>query len=435
MTVRYVKSAGSNTSPYDTWAKAATTLATAIAAAGAGDIIYVDSAYSESNATGTTYAPDGVAVISTSDTTNNPPTTINSGASIATTGLAALFINAGYWRGFTFTAGSNSSSSTLTLAGADNLSVRLEDCACVLGTTNSSGSITTGVLSTAASNCLLGTRNCSFKFGATGQKIVVRSPWLEDGSTFAVAGSVPTTLFSGTTFPFAMRFNGSDLSAITGTLFSGSFATWGTAHLTNCKIGSGVTIIGAQTQDGSGEIFLTDCASGDVNYAFGHYDYRGKTEATASKYVTADGATYDLTNRFAVTITGVNATFYQPYRSPWFDSYSAGGSSVTPYFEIARDGSTTAYKDDEVWCEVMAKVTAGNPITSLYTDRRAFLSSNANQAAGAGTGAWTGLGGTAWSGKVDSGGALTPAELGLIRGRVCLGANVAVVVDPQLRGL
>jgi hypothetical protein len=38
----YVSASGSNTSPYDTWAKAATTISTAVAAVSAGDTIYVE---------------------------------------------------------------------------------------------------------------------------------------------------------------------------------------------------------------------------------------------------------------------------------------------------------------------------------------------------------------------------------------------------------
>jgi len=40
MTVRYVASTGSNTSPYDTWAKACTTLKTVTDLMGAGDVTY-----------------------------------------------------------------------------------------------------------------------------------------------------------------------------------------------------------------------------------------------------------------------------------------------------------------------------------------------------------------------------------------------------------
>ena len=66
----------------------------------------------------------------------------------------------------------------------------------------------------------------------------------------------------------------------------------------------------------------------------------------------------------------------------------------------------------------------------------AFLAGTAgtSQAAGAGLGSWTGESGTAWSGKVDSGASVTPAETGYLSGRVCVGAaSITVYVDPVIR--
>ena len=64
----------------------------------------------------------------------------------------------------------------------------------------------------------------------------------------------------------------------------------------------------------------------------------------------------------------------------------------------------------------------------------ALGTSSTAQANGAGLGSWTGENATAWSGKIDSGSAVTPAEVGALRGRICVAATSATVyIDPQIR--
>jgi hypothetical protein len=118
--------------------------------------------------------------------------------------------------------------------------------------------------------------------------------------------------------------------------------------------------------------------------------------------------------------------------------YNTGTSGITPRFEILRDGSATAYTDAQVWGEFSAKVTSGSTQATFYNDRQALAdwaagTTASDQAAGAGLGSWTGESGTAWSGKVDSGSTITPAENGHIRGRVVVGvASSTFYVNPQI---
>ena len=63
-----------------------------------------------------------------------------------------------------------------------------------------------------------------------------------------------------------------------------------------------------------------------------------------------------------------------------------------------------------------------------------IISRTAAQATGMGTGSWTGESGTAWSGKLAPASSITPAEIGELRARVCVGlASATVYVDPQIR--
>jgi len=436
MPALYVKATGSNTSPYDTWAKASTTLATAITAAAAGDIIYVHNGFTDAGANNTsvTFTPaDNVRIISTSDTTNAPPLTYAAGAQFSTTGTGNLIIPSGEWFGFIFNASTGGALSGFTLCTTDNRTPSFEDCSFLITNTNTTSAVLVGP-ATSPFNTTLVTRNCSFQWGHISQGINLRTKWLDVGSNFDVGSVHPTTLFKSLTNLTVGDFVGSSFAAVTGTLFAAGLVPY-VMRLSNCIYNATVNIQASLSDDGQGEVYLFDCHSGDTHYAFAHYSYRGTTVASTSKYVTADGASYDGTNRHSLTITGVNATFGLPYASPWIDAYTASTSAVTPYFETARDGSATKFTDGEVWAEFSAKTTSGSTRATAYNDRRGPLTAAASQATGAGTGAWTGLSGTAASQKCDSGASLTPQELGYVRGRIVIAINDTVYLDPNIRGL
>jgi len=434
MAALYVKASGSNTSPYDTWAKAATSYATAISAAAANDTIYVDNAFAQTFGATTTLTPAaGVQLISTSDTTNQPPTAYAAGAQVLVSGTFTLNINGGVWYGFTITFGSTSSTNILNFCGSDNDVVELYDCTIIAGTTSAGGRVNIGPAASSPSNMHFVTHNCAFQWNHASQGFTVRGLWEDEGSNLAVL-SPQTALFKSSSFQFEFRSNGTDFSGSSGAYFPSSAANY-VAQLTNPKFNGSATIQATGASDGDGEVYVFDGSSDDTHYHFAHYSYRGSAVAASSKYVTASGASYDGTNRHSLTVTGINATPAAPYRSPWIDVYTAGGSSVTPFMEIARDGSATPYKDSEVWGEFVAKTTSSSTRSTLYRDRTAVLGTPADQAVGAGTANWTGLSGTAWSGKVDSGAAITPQEIGYVRGRVVIAVADTVYLDPTIRGL
>lgn len=435
---RYVKSTGSNTAPYDTWATAATDPATAINAAAAGETVYVF-AESYTIAANTTWTLAGsltspVSVICVSDTAE-PPTTLGS-AKYTQNANNDLAINGiGYVYGFSLESTQTTVSPvTLTLAATDGDDVILENGGLLLPSGNTAS--TSGIIIGAASESNSQARliNPTVTLGnAIAQSILAFQPCVIDGGTVSSVASLTSLLkISGRSGSF--RLDGVDLSGVSGTIVNpASQPVGGYFELRNFKHNASATLVGAYTDVAQPDVWLSNYSSGDVHYNYAHYSSRGSTIMETGIYAN-DGQTYDGTNpiTWKITTSGYASTF-MPYVSPWIEKYHAGTSAITPYFEILRDGSTTPYTNKQVWAEFSFQGTSGSTKASFANDEGAILSAASDQNAGVGVAGWTGDTG-AWSGKIDSGAAITPAEIGTLRGRVYVGApSITVYVDPKIR--
>jgi hypothetical protein len=312
----------------------------------------------------------------------------------------------------------------------------LEQCKLTLLVTSTASEIILGPSSLSTSFIKL--KDCTLKFGNAGQRITMRGGMCEiAGGSIDAAGSSPSVLFVGEN-RVRLHATGFDMSHVTGTLVPNEASYFSQYIFEQCKLGSGVTVLAAQTSipnRGSAEVRLYDCAAGDQHYHIGHYDAFGSTVVETSIYAN-DGAQYDGTNRCSWKIaTTANCSYYTPYVSPWFGRYHSAASAITPSIEILRDGSATAYQDDEVWGEFSAKTTTGFTLATLYSDRMTLLGTPADQAAGVGVAGWTGENASAWSGKLAPASSFTPAEIGHLMARVCVGEpSITVYVDPAIRG-
>jgi len=183
-------------------------------------------------------------------------------------------------------------------------------------------------------------------------------------------------------------------------------------------------------------IELFNCSSGDEHWHFGHYDPLGSTVASSTIYAT-DGAKYDGTNGVSLKIeTTGNCSYFTPYVSPWIDKYNAGGVEITPRLECFRDGSTTIYDNTQVWSELSYQGTSGSTKATIVSNRAAPLAS------GVTTGRASTLTHASWETgtsadvafKLDHG-AITPAEIGHLRMRICVGATEVtdLYVDGKIR--
>jgi hypothetical protein len=436
----FVSSIGSNTAPYDTWAKAATSLQTALTAANAnGDEVVLssgtipagDSALSAD--TTYTFAANVTLVSSTiSGTADIAPSVMGTGVWIGSSTTNRGITLAGAFRvrvvGITFrTAGSTADS--LFMANTDGMQVTFEDCYFWHGNSATTSGIMFG--NSDVQTCVIAL-NCVFRFGNAAQSVRVLGKVFIEGGLLSTSGSQPTAgLFTASVVDpaggylevFGFRFGDLAANPVVGDCTTAALK----AVLINCSMGAGFVPLATQTTGNrsGAEVTLIDChnATDDVQGFYGYYNALGSLVRDAGIYLTAGAAaaSWKLT-------TTANAGPSSPFVTPWFSGFNSDiATSITPWIEALRDGSATPYTDAELWGEFMAKNASGQVYATFFTDRLALGGTPASQPAGVGTGSWTGEGGTAVTMKLDSGAAFTPDEAGDISGRVGFAVPSATV--------
>jgi hypothetical protein len=452
MATYYVSHTGNNGAG-DSWANAKTTLAAGLALATAdGDIVLVDHTHTGDNA---------IAV----DTTWTPPSTnLNCSIIAVNTGTGALaemgtsawighssanqavtFNSAAggklYLRGLTLRIAGSSSSDSLSFCTGNNTHVEAESCYLWQGSSNGSAHIFVGNAS-GDNEAYARFVNCTLRFGNASQVFQARCPVEFYGCTISSDGAAQNTLFTQSTvrnMGSSFYAEGCDFSysAASPTVVNAQAgATGANFTFVNCKIPPSATLFnGGGTNKAIGEASFYNCASGDTHYHIAHADAMGST-VVETTIVANDGASFDggTTKTSWKIATTANASFIAPYISPWFDKYHTATSAITPFMEILRDGSATAYDNDEVWGEWSYQGTSGSTMSTIISDRMAPLATPAAQDNGVGLAGWSGESGTAWSGKLQAPSSITPAEIGYLRGRVVVSLPSATVyVDPTIR--
>lgn len=323
----------------------------------AGEILYLENVNYPLTSTTTLTIPGALnnpcSIISTSDTSNAPPTSIATGATLDLSGTISINIvvnGKAFFYGVAFHSGGSTGSGNVSLGQTDASSLLFESCEFKISNTNINSRIHIGNFTTNQRSAVK-TVNCTFITGNNaGQSAPINGRWDSVSDTFSVTTTVPTAYFtSATNTPTIVDMIGANLSAITTTLFSISSSPGADINIYASRLGSGVAIL-ASTTANNVEIYLFDCSSGDNHYEFAHYTYLGNTTISTAIYLdTTDGASYNNANaKHSWMITGINGTYQTPYVSPWIDVYNEATGAVTPRLEILRNGSTTAYNDDQV---------------------------------------------------------------------------------------
>lgn len=382
MAILYVKHTGSNTSTYDTWAKAATTIATAAGADAAGDTIYVADDHAESTAgaisldwAGTQASP--TKIIGGNDAAE-PPTTAADTATITTTGNNAITTAAAgdvfYMRGINFIAGSGA---TGAAAIAHNGAYAVyENCTYYVASTG-----TGNIVASNTSGGFVQHINCGFKFGAAGKVISSASARIEIIGGSVLSGGVNTTnLFGNNNVAGVFSIDGFDMTNANSAINLVNGGSAGTKYtFRNCKLpASWSGAVSASTVNMGCTVEVINCDSGDTNYRYRKAAHTGDMQEETT-LIRTGGASDGTTGYSMKMVTNTNAeypmlTLDSPEIVKWNDTT---GSAVTATIEILFD-SATNLKDDEVWMEVMYLGTSGTPLALFVDDAKADVFATAS---------------------------------------------------------
>jgi len=444
MATFFVSDTGSNTSPYDTWAKAATSLATAVTeATTSGDVIKVDKEHIDTLSANTTYTLADRVNIYVVDKDNADALAEMDGS----TGYIGRSDAASYAITFAGTGTNTIYGRALRVRGAGGGSINLAstepgersyyNCKFLLENTNAAARInltTTTANIDSGCNCT----DCSFVFGSTGQSITYNGNCFLVGGSIGLTGSVPSVVFKiSITSAAFLVLNGVDMSALNGTLVGSAFLG-SIVRIVNSKLHASVSVLESQTRppSSSASVEVYNSASGDEHYLFANYNSLGETIVSTGIYAN-DGAEWNAAAAkysWKITTTS-NANYNLPYASPWIHKHHEGTSAITPSLEGFRDGSTTVIQNDEVWPEFSYQGTTGFPLGVIVNSGRMSPNgSPANQTSSKTYSDWqTGTSADSTF-KLATTSTITPSEIGNLSARVCVGEpETTVYVDPKIR--
>lgn len=436
MTIYYVDSAaGSNTAPYDTWAKAAILLETIAAIDAAGDTIYVAHTHAETSAfspalswAGTIASP--TTIICADKTSGAPPATLATSATITTTGNSSLTpaTNTGqasvYFYGISFIAGSGASgTANINLTSTGGL-VIYESCSFQVATTSATSSVAvTGVVKF---------KSCTVKFANAGQVIGLNNTaaLFVAGGSLLSGGTSPTALLKTNSAGGFARVEAFDLSNASAgiNLVSNAAATGALIGFHNCKLPSSWSGALCSAAPGSGWQFQTNNvdATGTNSRIIMMSAYG--TLTNESTLIRPSGANDGANGLSWKVVTTADAKYQSPFITGEFVIWNdATGSSKTITVEILHDNAT-ALKDNEVWVEAEYLGSSAAPLGTTLNDSSSMLGVGTNQSSSSATWTTTGMSNPNTQ-KLEV--TFTPQTKGFIHVRVHVAkASYTLYVDP-----
>lgn len=431
--------AGSATSPYDTWAKAVNLL-TASTFAAAGDRVFVDKDYAASLASwamawaGTPANPIRIYVV---DRTGDPePPTgddLATGATITQTGNGGAITGSIYVRGLTIIY-SSSSSTTFAIGSAGGDVQLWELCGLSITGTGAATRLAFGA-AVAAQDSLVKLKDCTYRFGAAGQRIGVNNTLVMEGGGFVSSSADPTGLLNLNNASRGSRalLDGVDLSELgTGFDLVTQAAQSSQCAARHCKMPSGWA-----GEAASASIF-TGAASEVSMFQCGNTFDKRMTRKSALQ-----GQLYDDNDFYRVGGAGgalpfswrveTNANIAYPlnvFRSHEI-TYNVGvaGSPITLNIEVMTDGVTL--HDEDIWPDLDFFSTTGGAPGSHIDGRRTPLDSATNWAASSET--WEGEGALGSAVKQTLSVTFTPTETGIAHLFVYVArASTELWIDPEV---
>lgn len=444
----YVKSGAAGAANGTSWTDAYTTLLAAIAAAAAGDSIWVSNNHSEAPSSNTSYTIAGtvgspVYITCVLDTQSAPfaETHRRTTAVIGATGNTVLSFN-GYAEiyGIAITAGTGSGTATINVGNSSSSGIKFNRCTLNIGSSGSGGRLSFSIGPTGSGQFMRSELvDTTMQFAHASQSIVVRNGRINWRSTDSnlyskVAGTTPTTLFiAGTGTPCGAEIvcDGVDLSPITGTLV-GAIPACQRYIFRNCKVNASLTAFAARQTESAGALVESyDCDSGTTKGKHGRHGLYAGDLTTDFAVYRDSGATLDGSTHYSwKLVSTANAKDFTPLRTIELTKRNTTvGSPISPVAEILNDGLdlTTA----EVFVDWYYMGASANVATYVGTTYAGRLDASGAPAITTSTESWTNGLSTPKPQKMSA--TFTPQEAGLIRAVVhLLRASTTLYVDPNM---
>lgn len=387
---------GSATSPYDTWAKAASDIQTALTQAGAGGRCFVKTsatatANKDTAAAARILTSPGTALSLTeiygckNGTTNEPPVTsdlvVRDDADMPifeATGANSDFTPAGvsHCYGIEFLIGENFEANSSAAYWV------FEECEITLGIDDTISGFYVG--GTASANYYVHLVNTNVNFTNSGDDFT-----FETNSAFSwhggvLGGTAPTYLIDDHIEGSGLFF-GVDLSLVSGSLVDATGTLNCDVRFISCEIHASVSLTGGTFGENSSRVVMQNCSSSTAIstsvIALDEATAQGTVSSETTRVRTGgadDGAAGDfswamLPNANAPSFPSI--TLRSPPMAIWLD-----GTETTVTVYIANDSASTDMQDDEVWLDVWASdSTLDTAQYVLNSDRMAVLGTPANQ--------------------------------------------------------
>ena len=393
--VVYCNDDGTNTSPYETLVKAATTFLVAVDQLVAGEDLLIGMDHVETPGSSQTYTFPGTAaapnrVISIDTTTEAYNKADNVQVDLETNDLTMNGFVKFY--GFSIDIGDD------TVFVGNPSEVLFDDCLIEFGGSGSLHQI-------GSDRNIIRHKNTEINFSGggtnTGFSLLSTVFEMRDGK-ISWSGTQPIALFNAMNKRNVISFAGVDLSDITSALIDVSDAANITAEFHHCVINSSVSLTTGVINDAGTRILMSGCddTTGNKLYRLEYVDYYGSIVHDDAIFVTTGGASDGTTPISWKMVTTANAKeFSEPLISPpipiWIDSTGSKTFTVKGIWDSASD-----IQNDEAWLEVEFLEASADTDSAFANDGLAnILATPADQTNNTET--WTGTGGFTNENKID----------------------------------
>ena len=388
---RFRADGGSNTSPYDTWAKGSTAMATLIAAMADSDWIWLANDSVEAISADTTWTFPGTIVSPNrivSVQKDTPPSVALAGFTINVASTKQLLFRGCYYMwGVTINLATTTGLANLGISSPAGGGSVFDTCVVnFVGTGNSAIAFGTG----SSSTIFLKVKNITIKYSSATQVISISDPCLIDGLIIDPASSAaPTKLIAGISSAggFDIIIQNCDLTAgAQGIVIFPATSSYAVkAWFKNSKLPAnwnGTLVAGGAITSKHFEAEMINCDSGETNYRRQKYNYFGFLRDETA--LVATGGAYDGTTRLSWKIaTTANANPVNPFDSGelafWNDTEITQRTATVEIIHSAAALLT----DADIWLELDYSANTGDPLYAKLTDRVAdlFVTAAANQTA------------------------------------------------------